>query len=287
MRVLIASDAQAGLSGLDASEVMAQAFVDHGADVAVVPLAASGPGLNDALRRVAPGERVVQVSRMEQALEALRAPSNALVLDATAVTFDVEALTSADGLEELAEAWRGTSLVLLAEPGEVGMALTGLGGAAAESGRRSGRDLANVLHDDSRVEQWAASQGIPDVAGAGAAGGLGAVVQSLGGHVTDPLTHLGERFRLATTLSRADLVVTGAESLDFHALGGPVVKHMVELAGRALRPAIAIVGRSFISARELRLAGMESAYPAVSDEGIHDADSLAATAARVARTWTW
>lgn len=286
MRVLVASDAQAGLSGFDASEVVAQAFVEQGAEVAVVPLATSGPGLIEALERAAPGERVVRVTRVLEALEELRTPADALVLDATAVAFDVEELTSAGGIDELSEVWRGKRVVLLAEPGAAGATLTGLGGVAAESGRRGGRDLASVLQDDDRIGQWAARQGVANAAGAGAAGGLGALVQRLGGHVTDPLTHLGERFGLAATMSSADLVVTGAETLDFHARGGPVVTYVVELAGSALRPVIAIVGRNFISARELRLAGMESAYPA-SLEGTHDADSLAATAARVARTWTW
>lgn len=248
---------------------------------------ATGPGLIEALGRAAPGERVVRVSGVSQALEALSAPSDALVLDATAAAVDVEALTSADGLDELAEAWRGKRVVLLDEPGAAEATLTGLGGVVAESGRRNGRDLANVLHDDDIVERWAARQGISNAAGAGAAGGLGALVQRLGGRVTDPLTYLGEKVGLAATVSRADLVVTGAEALDFHLRGGPVVTYMAELAGKALRPIIAIVGRNFISARELRLAGMESAYPAISSEGIHDADTLAATAARVARTWTW
>nr|WP_231979928.1 glycerate kinase [Tessaracoccus coleopterorum] len=83
--------------------------------------------------------------------------------------------------------------------------------------------------------------------------GLGLLLQGIGATVTDPLTFLTERFGLAATIASADLVVTGAEELDFHALGGPVVKRVAALAGEALRPVIAVVGRNFVSSRELRL----------------------------------
>ena len=85
------------------------------------------------------------------------------------------------------------------------------------------------------------------------------------------------------------MVVTGAESLDFHAVGGPIVTHMVALAGEALRPVIAVVGRNYISARELRLAGLESAYPVSVAAGDDAAtvEGLTRVARGVAATWRW
>jgi glycerate kinase len=88
-------------------------------------------------------------------------------------------------------------------------------------------------------------------------------------------------------MGAADLVVTAAESLDFHAVGGPIVKRAVSMAGAALRPAIAIVGRNFVSARELRLAGFEEAYPLGAAGEEPTPERLSEVAMRVATTWSW
>ncbi|MFD0866615.1 glycerate kinase, partial [Tessaracoccus lubricantis] len=125
--------------------------------------------------------------------------------------------------------------------------------------------------------------------GSGAAGGVGLLVTAFGGRVVDPLEWLAGRYGLGGTLARADLVVTGAELMEFHEVGGPVVKRVVAWAEQHLRPVIAIAGRNYISSRELRNAGLETAH-ALREGAADDTSSpeeLEAAAGRIAASWTW
>ena len=85
-----------------------------------------------------------------------------------------------------------------------------------------------------------------------------------------------------------DLVVTGCSEFDFAARGGGVVQAVAAAAGRVLSPCIAIAGRVEIGAREMRTMGIDAAY-AVRDAhpAGADAEAVAATALRVARSWSW
>lgn len=281
MRVAIASDAIAGLSPQVASETIAQAFSERGATVAVVPFGVQGDHLAHAVAAAVPGARFVAASDAAGAVSAAR-QGEELILD----------LTSAEGIDRtgLTPADFNADVVALVPDDQQARPLTGLNGLAATEGRAAGADLGEVLAQDAAAERWATDLGLdPSRPGTGAAGGLGLLILAAGGRVVDPLTFLAERHRVGDTLSLADVVVTGAEMLDFHAVGGPVVKKVVALAEEALRPAIAIVGRNFVSARELRLAGLESAYPLLPGAGEEQPtpERLAEVAAQVAATWSW
>lgn len=294
MRVLVATDAVGGLTASGASEIIATAFAAAGAQVAVVALATSGPQLAESFAQADPGVSLAAPADERALSDLLHTAEGSLVLDLTGLT--VENLGRAvlggdpvEGLARLRSRWAGRDLVALVAPGEVGLALTGLSGLAATQGRAAGLDLAGVLAADAEAERFASLLGLTPAPGSGAAGGVGLVIQALGGRVADPLSELSSRFGLAATAAAADVVVTGADTLDFHSVGGPVVKHVVGAAGAALRPVIAVSGRNYISARELRLAGIESAYAVASapGEAAVDAESLAHTAALVASTWRW
>jgi glycerate kinase len=89
-----------------------------------------------------------------------------------------------------------------------------------------------------------------------------------------------------------DLVVTGCSVFDFASRGGGVVAAMAEAASTVLSPCILIAGEVVIGSREMRTMGIEAAY-AVRESALDDPhgtvneDELAATARRVARSWTW
>ena len=119
--------------------------------------------------------------------------------------------------------------------------------------------------------------------------GAGALFAALGVEVSEPLGWLAARYGLEATLARCDVVVTGVESLDFHAVGGPVVRFVVEAAGKAMRPAVVVAGRNWVSSRELRLIGVEDAYATLAGPGDEPCtpDELRRVAAGVARTWRW
>jgi glycerate kinase len=93
-------------------------------------------------------------------------------------------------------------------------------------------------------------------------------------------------------LPGVDLVVTGCSVFDFASRGGGVVAAMAEAASTALSPCILIAGEVVIGSREMRTMGIEAAYAvresAMDDpRGIVNVAELAATARRVARSWTW
>lgn len=287
MRVAVISDALAGISGAEASQVIGLAFAELGASVVTPPFADTGEALHAALTAVVPGAVLRSPHTASHALADLEMlPAQEIVLDLTNCSGDV---IGADLSALLSAATKAVALTAVVPDNQAQQPLTGLTGLAATAGRAAGTDLAQVLAADQRAEAWAARWSLPVGAGAGAAGGLGAVVARLGGGVLSPFAFLSARLGLPRTLRQADLVVTGAELLDFHTVGGPLVKRVVALAAEALCPVIAIAGRNFISARELRLAGLEAAYPilAGSGDGAADVAGLARVAARVASSWYW
>lgn len=294
MRVVVASDAVAGLTPAAASEQIARAFAERGVAVAVVPLAATGQGLREGVAACCPSAVFAAPTTTAELAGALASGADQLVVDLSGLSVDDlgRSLFDADpagSLAELRRSWAGHDLTALVPEEEVERPLTGLSGHASIALRAEGADLNAILLADAEAERWAAELGVEPSQGSGAARGLGLILASIGGQVTDPLTFLAARFDLAATMARSDLVITGAESLDFHALGGPVVKRVAQLAGAALRPVIAVVGRNFVSSRELRLGGFETAYPLVPAASTQDAtpERLAEVAEQVASTWQW
>lgn len=297
MRVVVISDAVAGLSPAAASEHIGVQFADRGAQVAVVPLAVSGPALRDSVAACLSGALFVAPTQAADLLAALETEAPSLVLDLSGLRVDDLGRSVLEGIDpdpvtalaRLRSRWEGRDLVALVPEEQAQRPLTGLSGFASTELREEGAELQEILQRDAQAQAWADLLGLPTEAGSGAARGLGLLVLGAGGTVTDPLTLLAERFDLAATMRKADLIVTATEALDFHALGGPVVKRVAQLAVDSLQPLIAVVGRNFVSPRELRLAGFESAYPLVPPAGPQQPtpERLDEVAAKVAATWAW
>lgn len=295
MRVLVACDSLAGLTPRDASQIIGQAFADTGAQVAVVPLADGGDWLASALSELDPTAQYRRAGDLTELLSALdSAGPGRLVVDLTAAATPVVDELSSAATEERLDALRarlvGCDVVGVVTRADESLALTGLSGALAERGRRDGVDLSVTLADDAAGTRWVESLGLDGAApGTGAVAGLGAVVLAVGGVLATGIDLCAEGFRLRDVIPKADVVVTGAAQLDFHAVGGDVVREVARLSGEALRPVVAVVGRNFVSSRELRLAGIEAAYPVLAGAGDDEPspEQLAETAAQVAATWRW
>lgn len=283
----------AGLGPQDASEVIARAFADAGAQAAVVPLADGGRWFGPAVSAFDPDAVVRQPATLSEAVAALSADGATLYVDLTGTArhnWDELVSVSPPVLDALRRAAAGRDVVAVVSAGQQSMTLTGLTGVVAERGRVESIDLGDTLAADAKVSRWAESLGVPGATpGSGAADGIGTIVLGLGGRIVSGIDACVAGFRVETTVAEADLVVTGGALLDFHAVGGDVVKEVARLAGEALRPVVAIVGRNFVSSRELRLAGIESAHPILEgpdgDEAIPE--QLAEVAAKVARSWSW
>lgn len=265
MRVLVASGPLSALDADTASGVIAAAFHAAGAEVAVVSLMPAWPAprtLDELAEVLAGGAHTVDLTAMQFEYAQTRAASDAIA---------------------------GHSFVAVVRDSDVSVPLTGLSGSAVQRSREHGDDLAAGLAVDAAAQSWLATHGFDDAPGAGAVNGLGAVLIHHGIRLTDTLTLAMERSDVATTAAQADLLVTGCTDLDFHTRGGPIVERMAQVAEQALRPVIVICGRNYISSRELRIAGIESAYPVRPGDDPQPVDrhALAAHAARVARTWRW
>ena len=300
MRVLVAADAVAGLCARDASEVIATAFLDAGAEVAVVPLSDGGEGFADAIVGVDPHGYLVRPRTLSEMLETLSGKGEPC--DGAAATLRVDltglvpsawrALTDVDRsrMAELADATAQRNLVAIVRSGEQSATLTGLSGRVAERGREDGLGLGETLAANDAVSLWLESLGLDGTApGTGAADGGGAIILALGGRILSGIEALIEGFDMESTVAKADLLVTGTSILDFHAVGGDVVKEVARMGTEALRPVIAIVGRNFVSSRELRLAGIESAHAILDGAGDDQPGraQLAQVAGRVAKSWSW
>lgn len=257
MRVLVAADGIGGHTSEEVGIAFARAWAAVGAEVAVVPMAPGGPGLAAALASLGCREPVVDLT-----------------------LGDPESVP------------RGAVGVVASD--QVGLPLTGLRGVAASAGRLSGAPLEEVLAQDARWAAWARQvwpghDRAGEVPGSGAHKGQGLRILAAGGRLITGEALCAELAGFARSARRADLVVTGCGVLDFGSFGGPVVAEVLRLAREACCPAIVLAGRNYVSARELRNAGIEACYAAGNGD-THTAvtlPGLSALAARVATSWAW
>ncbi|MDQ0736730.1 glycerate kinase [Arthrobacter agilis] len=168
--------------------------------------------------------------------------------------------------------------------------LCGPRGAAAVFGPQKGATPDDVAVLDAglahlaRVTEDATGVSMLDVSGAGAAGGLPAVlVPFLGAEIVPGSTLVADAVGLSGALAGADLVLTGEGSLDTQSLGGKVVQAVVGNAPEGCA-VVAIAGRVQLTAAEVQGAGLAAAFslatgPTGLDELIREAGPLMEEAA--------
>ncbi|MEU7767020.1 glycerate kinase [Nocardia sp. NPDC049190] len=143
----------------------------------------------------------------------------------------------------------------------------------------AGPDELDVL--ESALSNWARVVG-PDFArrpGAGAAGGAGfGALAVLGAQVRSGIEVVLELLGFPALLVTATLVVTGEGSLDQQSLHGKAPIGVCAAARAAKVPAIAVVGRTLLTADEIRAAGFAGCY-ALADWEPDPARSMADAAA--------
>jgi glycerate 2-kinase len=83
---------------------------------------------------------------------------------------------------------------------------------------------------------------VPDVPGAGAAGGLAGGLAALGATLVRGFDLVADRLGLDDALARADLVITGEGLVDATSLTGKVVGGVLDRAARAGVPALVVAG---------------------------------------------
>lgn len=127
--------------------------------------------------------------------------------------------------------------------------LVGPSGSAAVFGPQKGASPEQVPVLDgllARLADALVAAGAPEVRevpGAGAAGGLGAALLSLGAHRRRGVEVVAEAAGLAGHVEGADLVLTGEGSIDSQTLAGKTPAGVAEVAARFGVPVIAFAGR--------------------------------------------
>jgi len=219
------------------------------------------------------------------ALGASATPPEALTAGATGLA----ALETVD----LTAARDRTAGVELVAASDVDNPLLGLRGAINVFGPQKGIAEDRLQAVDALLERLAVAtdRKTANAKGAGAAGGLGFALLLLGATRTPGLDVVADAVGLAERARRCDLVVTGEGAFDFSSRGGKVPYGVAAVAAEALQPCIALAGQVLVGSREMRALGVESAYSMVDLVGeersfADPAGSLAALAARTARSWS-
>ncbi|MDQ3627913.1 MAG: glycerate kinase [Actinomycetota bacterium] len=127
--------------------------------------------------------------------------------------------------------------------------------------------------------------------GAGAAGGVGFALLTLGATRESGLAVVAQASGLVARARQCDLVLTGAAAYDFSSRAGSVVYGVAQIAQEALRPCVVLAEQVLVGAREMRAMGVESAYAVVDLVGEpvapeDPAAGLRRLGQRVARTWS-
>jgi glycerate kinase len=195
-------------------------------------------------------------------------------------------------LAALSEAGVDLAAVSLVAASDVENPLLGPHGAARTFGPQKGASPEAVERLEAKLAAMDVLKPVSDVPGAGAAGGLGAALLSLGATVTSGAGLVRELTGLDAALDDADVVITGEGSFDWQSLRGKLITAVAGGAAERGVPCIAIAGQVTVGRREMGAAGVQEAY-SVSDhvgsvqKSIADArKSLIATAEHVARQWS-
>ncbi|MEL4504190.1 glycerate kinase [Luteococcus sp. H138] len=326
MRVLVATGAFDNLTSAQTGAAMARAWADLGAQCAVVPIAEAGKGFGQAwadLTAAEPTPWEVDGALVGPAGVAVRVdidgnlesqdPGSSACVGATVravlsrareearplpeLWLEVPAFTWADGgagfwqtLGDERARLSGLRVHLVVTAAQTEQQLTGLRGLTAATMHASGAHPGELLAADQALVDWCTQLGDPTLGttpGAGAVGGLGAAVLALGGDVVTGPAECARLAGLADTMAQCDLVVTGYDELDFGSKGGDLLPLVAELAEAAMRPAIALARRNYISSRETRTMGIEQGYALAPAGGSLDEAEIAEAVRPVARTWNW
>lgn len=171
---------------------------------------------------------------------------------------------------------------------EAAIPLLGLRGITSRRGSEHGVDSSTMLATDAALERFvgAVAPEAGALPGAGACG-VSYALMALGAELVTGPAWCAERVDLGTTLSMADVVLTGAEMFDFASRGGDVVQYLAEVSAEKMRPCIAAASTVLIGAREMRSMGIEGAYSISQDgpPGPVAVQDLVRLGQRIARTW--
>lgn len=162
--------------------------------------------------------------------------------------------------------------------------LLGPNGAAAVFGPQKGATPGDIADLDARLAAIGFPSHIVNQPGAGAAGGLGAMLLKMGAHLRPGIDLVMEMTGWNDDLNQADLVITGEGRIDRSTLEGKVVAGVLKAAKALGVPVVAFGGLVDADGAEaLREAGITAVLPlsGVKDNATRDLEALGADVARI------
>ena len=195
-------------------------------------------------------------------------------------------------LAALADAAVDLAGISLVAASDVENPLLGPHGAARTFGPQKGASPEAVERLEATLAAMDVLAPVADKPGAGAAGGLGAALLSLGATMTSGAGLVRDLTGLDAALDDADVVITGEGSFDWQSLRGKLITAVAAGAAERGIPCVAIAGQVSVGRREMGAAGVQAAYSVSEHVGsvhksIADArNSVIATAQHVARQWS-
>jgi glycerate 2-kinase len=189
-----------------------------------------------------------------------------------------------------AQLLRGVDLLVATD---VDNPLLGPTGATAVFAPQKGASADSLPMLEARLATLAAVMGpqFADLPGAGAAGGLGFSLFSLGGHRVSGADLVLRLLDMSGHIAASDLVITGEGALDEQSLRGKLPLRVAAGCLDAGVPCVAIAGRVLLGRRQVAAAGFAQAHSieryagsleAAIDQG---AAALRGLAAEVAGSW--
>lgn len=175
--------------------------------------------------------------------------------------------------------------------------LLGPHGAAATFGPQKGADPAAVERLERGLTVWAdalsarSGRDERDTPGAGAAGGLGFALHTLGCEAVSGATMVSGATQLSSMIGMSQLVVTGEGSFDWQSLRGKLVTSVSGVAAAHGVPCLALAGQVAVGRKQAAAAGIEAAYAVAEHVGsvkrsmADPAGTLAELAEHVAKQW--
>ncbi|MFD5828831.1 glycerate kinase [Lentzea sp. NPDC060358] len=195
-------------------------------------------------------------------------------------------------LAALSDAGGDLTDISLVAASDVENPLLGPHGAARTFGPQKGASPEAVERLEAKLAAMDVLKPVSDISGAGAAGGLGAALLSLGATVRSGAGLVRELTGLDAALDDADVVITGEGSFDWQSLRGKLVTAVAAGAAERGLPCVAVAGQVSVGRREMGAAGVQEAYSVSEHVGsversiAEPRESLVATARHVAAQWS-
>ena len=185
--------------------------------------------------------------------------------------------------------WSAVEVIVAAD---VMSPLTGPEGAARVYGPQKGATPEQIGHLERGLEALGArieadlDVPVMDVPGAGAAGGVGAMLLGMGATLRSGADVVLEAIELAARIKGADLVVTGEGRLDESTMAGKGPMAVAALARAAEVPCVALVGEATARPDEFdEIRSLAEHFGSVEEAKARAGPGLQALAARVVSDW--